>query len=193
VQRLLQPGSELQKTQHLSVFALARIPLLVFLGKELSNKVPTDLYQRHRNSENWTWKLDGEPAQYSLRKCQAGLSPRVALLLSLSGTVPLSALPEEIRESATIYELTLSGQTPSPTFLRLRRDLLNFGTVYLQAISQILAVHGFLEILDVFPAVPAPVAILCGRELLPNVHPSLRVHDLDEHGEYKSTLLITNR
>jgi|SRR4051812_11572193 len=193
VQLLLQPGSELQKTQHLSVFALARIPLLTILGKELSNKIPTDLYQRHRNPENWTWRLEGEPVQYSFGERQAGSSSRVALLLSLSGSIPLSSLPEEIRESATIYELTLSGQTPSPTFLRLRQDLINFGAAYLQAISHILATHGFVEILDLFPAVPAPVAILCGRELLPNVHPSLRVHDLDEHGEYKSTLVVTNR
>ena len=193
VQRLLQPGSELQKTQHLSLFALARIPLLIFLGKELSNKVPTDLYQRHRNPENWTWRVDGEPVQYSFRECRTGTSSRVALLLSLSGTIPLSSLPEEIRESATIYELTLSGKTPAPTFLRLRQDLINFGAAYLQAISHILATHGFVEVLDLVPAVPAPVAILCGRELLPNVHPSLRVHDLDEHGAYIPTLLVTNR
>jgi hypothetical protein len=40
--------------------------------------------------------------------------------------------------------------------------------------------HGLLETIDVFPAVPAPIAVLCGRELLPKVHPKLRVFDYDK-------------
>jgi hypothetical protein len=26
----------------------------------LSNKIPTDLFQRHRDTENWTWKTHGD-------------------------------------------------------------------------------------------------------------------------------------
>ena len=36
-----------------------------------------------------------------------------------------------------------------------------------------------LDTIDLFPAVPAPIAVLCGRELLPKVHPKLRVYDND--------------
>jgi len=193
VQQLLQPGSELHSTQHLSIFALARIPLLVFLGKELSNKVPTDIYQRHRNPENWTWRTEGETVRYDFQKRRDGSPTRIALLISLSGSISISALPSDIQESASIYEITLSGQVPAPTFLRLRQDLTNFITAYLQALSFILAEYGFVEVIDLFLAVPAPIAVLCGRELLPNVHPNLCVYDLGEHGEYKPALAITNR
>jgi hypothetical protein len=40
--------------------------------------------------------------------------------------------------------------------------------------------HGRLDEIDFFPAVPAPVAVLCGRELLPKVHPRLRVFDFNK-------------
>ena len=39
--------------------------------------------------------------------------------------------------------------------------------------------HGLMDSVDVFPAVPAPIAVLCGRELLPKVHPRIRVFDYD--------------
>ena len=52
--QLYDAGSETHNVKHLSVFALAPIPLLVDLGTRLSNKIPTDLFQRHRDKDNWT-------------------------------------------------------------------------------------------------------------------------------------------
>ncbi len=40
--------------------------------------------------------------------------------------------------------------------------------------------RGSTDELDLFPAVPAPVAVLCGRETLPKIHPALRVYDYDK-------------
>jgi hypothetical protein len=48
-----------ESVRHLSVFALARIPLLVYLGYRLGDKVPTDIYQKQRGSdEAWCWPND---------------------------------------------------------------------------------------------------------------------------------------
>ena len=44
----------------------------------------------------------------------------------------------------------------------------------------IAAKHGYLEEIDIFPAVPAPIAVLLGREPLPRVHPRLRFFDQDQ-------------
>ena len=89
-------------------------------------------------------------------------------------------LPTDIRKTATIYELTLDGTTPSPTFLRGRQDLEAFRVAYQELLGTIGQQHGRLEEIDFFPAVPAPVAVLCGRELLPKVHPKLRVFDFNK-------------
>src|SRR5436190_4033327 len=108
------------------------------MRRQLTSKVPVDVYQRHRDKENWTWKTKGSPAEYFFRKKKDGKTYEVALILSLSGPIPIRSLPKDIRDSSTIYEITLSGITPNPTFLHLRQDLENFRIVYQQAIGTIL-------------------------------------------------------
>jgi len=89
-------------------------------------------------------------------------------------------LRSEINPAYFVYELPLDGTMPSPTFLSLREDLDNFRIAYQDALAEIAKVHGSLKELDLFPAVPAPVAVLCGRETLPKIHPALRVYDYDK-------------
>jgi hypothetical protein len=193
VRRVFEPGGEIEKSQHISLFALGPIPLLVFLGRQLSNKVPSDLYQRHRDTEDWTWKTTGKPVRYVLRKLRSGQTGNaVALVLSLSGGIRLTDLPGVVRQDSSVYELTLDGPTPKPTFLRLRQDLENFRSAYQEALGTIVRDHGLLKTIDLFPAVPAPVAVLCGRELLPKVHPGLRVFDYDKRkGGFTFQLEVT--
>jgi hypothetical protein len=179
--RYFEPKGEWQRTGHLSIFALGPMPLLIFLGSQLSNKVSTDLYQRHRDTESWTWKKSGVPVKYKFHKIRNGSdSGRAALLLCLSGSGPRENLPPEIDSTYFVYELTLDGMTPSPTFLSLREDLENFRIAYQEALAEVARVQGSLKELDLFPAVPAPVAVLCGRETLPKIHPALRVYDYDK-------------
>lgn len=179
VQSLFSPEGEAAKAAHVSIFAIGPIPLLICLGRQLSNKVASDPYQRHRDSESWTWKTDGAPVEYRFRRMNRGRFKKVALVLSLSGTIRLRDLPAGTRRSSAIYEITLNGMTPQTTFLQQKRDLDAFRAVYQEAIATILQTHGPLDTIDLFPAVPAPIAVLCGRELLPKVHPKLRVYDND--------------
>ena len=88
-------------------------------------------------------------------------------------------MPAPIDETFSLYELTLAGEAPSPLFLRQRADLVNFRHAYMLALRQIAAAHPRLSDLHLFPAVPAPVAIVCGHALLPKVDPRLRVYDAD--------------
>jgi len=104
----------------------------------------------------------------------------VALLLCLGGSGPRENLPPEIDASFFVYELTLSEMIPSVTFLRTRADLENFRTAYQSALASIAKVQGHVTEIHLFPAVPAPVAVLCGRVLLLKIHPALRVYDYDK-------------
>ena len=180
VSAFFENGGAGYRAEHISVFALAPIPLLIFLGTRLSNKVPMDVYQRHRDTEDWAWKKTGKPVRYSVRKRIVRKGKSVALLLSLSGTIPLSSLPESTRKKSTIYEITLEGITPKPTYLRQRKDLEDFRSAYQEAMGLILQEHGLVDFIQLFPAVPAPIAVLCGRELLPKTHPRLHVYDYDK-------------
>ena len=116
------------------------------------------------------------------------------MVLSLSGTVPLGHLPKEIDRRYSIYELTLKGRNPSPIFLRTKQDLENFRLAYQAALSTMMREHRGIKSLHFFPAVPAPVAILCGRELLPKVHPELLVYDFDKRNvDFKFQLKVNHQ
>jgi len=181
IERLYAPGMDIERTRHISLFALAPIPLLVFLGRQLSNKIPVDLYQRHRDTESWTWKTSGELVVYQFRLLRTGTErSKAALILSLSGVISISDLPPEIDETFYIYEITLEGMTPAPAFLRTKQDLAGFKDTYQACLRTIMRNHGVLEAVHLFAAVPAPIAVLCGRELLPKVDPKLLVYDYDK-------------
>jgi hypothetical protein len=194
IDRIYLPGSDVDKARHISLFALAPIPLLVYLGHRLSNKIPVDLYQRHRKPENWAWKNKGKPVEYIFRCLQEGkgdFKKKVSLVLSLSGTIHLEDLPNKIREKGSVYEITLAKGRPNPYFLNLREDLDRFRIIYQQSLREIQYKHGNLTELNFFPAVPAPVAVLCGKEILPKVDPDLLVYDYDKsRGGYFLVLRI---
>jgi hypothetical protein len=194
VQRLYGPGMEVESTRHISLFALAPIPLLIYLGSQLSNKVPVDPYQRHRDTEDWAWKQEGEPVGYKFQQIRTGTEQhRVALIISLSGSVTLDGLPKEIDSRFSVYEITLANGTPNPTYLRLREDVTEFRRVYQAALRTICQSHRALQEIHLFPAVPAPIAVLCGRELLPKVDPVLLVYDNNKHqGGFQPTLRIND-
>lgn len=185
-------GLDHAETQHVSLFALGPIPLLVHLGRELSDKVEIDLYQRHRDTEDWAWKSSGVPVGYVLNTIQEGEDPKcVALCLSLSGSIHVNALPSGIDRRFTVYDLTLDRLAPSPLFLNTRGDLTRFRLAYQNALRTIGRNHPGVCDVHLFPAVPAPVAVLCGRELLPRIDPALLVYDADKtHGGFTLALTV---
>jgi hypothetical protein len=131
VERLYAPRIDDKTPHHISLFALGPMPLLAYLGSQLSNKIPVDLYQRHRDTEDWTWKTSGESVNYTIKTLRQKDDPsRVALLLSLSGTIHLTMLPADIDDHFSIYEITPVGIDPNVNYLRLRQDLIGFQRIY---------------------------------------------------------------
>lgn len=167
--------------RHVSVFALGPIPLLVHLGSCLSDKVPLTLYQRHRDSEGWKWKEKGELVSYQFRTLRRG-SDRVsvALLLSLSGRIREDDLPAQVDSRFTVYEITLADIQPTPRFLNREESLRAFRDAFLDAMRSLVASHPNLARLHLFPAVPAPVAVAIGRDLMPKRDPAVLVYDFDK-------------
>ena len=91
---------DVHETRHISLFALAPIPLLIYLGSQLSNKVPVDVFQRHRDTEDWVWKDSGTSAEYRFDKIRVGRSEgRIALVISLSGKIRPESAPLQYRRS----------------------------------------------------------------------------------------------
>ena len=184
-----------QPARHVSVFAFGPIPLLAYLGSHLSDKLHVDFYQFHRDTKDWRWKENGKAAKYTLRLIRPGTDrSHVALLLSLSGTVRPEAFPDSIDDTFFLYELTLANQQPNLMFLKTRADLTAFRLAYLGAFSTFERDHPPLEAVHFFPAVPLPVAVMCGHDLLNKAHPALHIYDLDKgNGGYTHRLTLNER
>jgi len=182
VDKLYAPGMDVTKSRHISLFALAPIPFLVHLGRRLSNKITVDLFQRHRDiGSPWTWRTSGKPANYVVNLLQRGNDPAsVALIASLSGVILRVNLPSAIDDAFTIYEITLKDEIPNVDFLRRREDLDRFRETYREKfLAPLRRDHATAKGLHVFPAVPAPVAISLGHDLLPKIDPTLLIYDAD--------------
>lgn len=185
-------SDDAKAARHVSVFALGPIPLLVALGNALSSTITAELYQRRRKPETWAWRTDGAPVTFNLRKIRAGTQPeRIALALSLSGQVDFGQLPPQFDATYSLYEIRPVNTEPTATLVQRREDLENFKGVYHQFLGLVTIDHPTATSIALFPAVPAPVAIMCGRELLRKKHPQLAVWDLKmKTKEYTLTIRV---
>ena len=174
-----------------SVFALAPIPYSVVLGSALSNKYPTTLFQRHRDTEDWQWKENGVPVDFEYRMRQQGTDPvRVTLVLSVSGSVPPADYAGVVDDTFTVYEIVPEGAEPSFDILRLRGSLEAFRARYRAALQQIVATHPSAAEVHVVPALPAPAAVAVGLDWMRKTHPALVVYDKQATAGFERTIKI---
>lgn len=175
---------------HLSVFALARIPVLVQLGTLLDETLPTDLYPKRRDgTEGWGWNPRTTELDFTHTRIRPGGDRRrVAVLLSVSGTVDPGRLPTDVDDRYTLYELAPVGTIPTPALIDNAATLDAFSRAWRDVLAVIEADHRGAPAIDVFPAVPAAAAVNMGRHLMRVAHPPLRVFDrVSGHDTYQYT------
>lgn len=196
IDRSLRPlieGVEKGSVRHLSIFAMSRIPLLVYLGYKLGDKIPSSLYQKHRGEdETWMWSDAAKPETFEVVKIKEHSSQKVALILSLSGTIDLNDLPAEISKSYNIYEMKPVGTIPNRNVLRNKTSYENFNKAYHEFLSQMEVMHKSCIEIHLFPAVPVTAAIACGRGLMRDAQPGIIVYDRTG-SSYKPTLTVNSR
>ena len=192
-ERVLRFYERLRQTDctNISVFALAPIPFLVFLGTCLSNKYPTMLFQRHRDVDDWTWKQGEEPVEYESHIVREGTDPsKVALLLSLSGAIPRGDYASTFDGAFTVYEIAPDGVEPSFDHLRVRDSLEAFRSRYRDTLQRIVAEHDSAQKIHVLPALPAPAGVAVGLDWMRKTHPTLVVYDKWGAAGFERTLEI---
>ncbi|MBU8880104.1 SAVED domain-containing protein [Bacillus sp. FJAT-29790] len=165
---------ELGDIQHLSVFALAPQPLLIELGRLLSDICPADVYQLHREPSDWKWQDDPEGFEYIVEKPEI-IHKKVALNLSLSATIDNQRILNTLGDDVSIWNVTI----PSPynDYLKSSNQLRKIRKVFRELLNNIKLVHGHDNIIHVFPAVPVSVAIELGRVWMPKADLPLSLFD----------------
>lgn len=189
----IQEAIHEKEIRHISLFAMARIPLLVYLGYVLDDKVPIDLYQKRRGEdEGWLWPEDTLTCSFEIVKLRDGSARKeVALMLNLSGTIGLDELPSAIQEM-NVYEIRPVGQVPNRDLFRSKMTLDAFSQTYRNLLAQLEQTDRKAEEIHLFSACPITANIECGRHLMRHVHPALVVYDRIEK-EFQPTITINSR
>lgn len=163
---ILRPRADDRRIKHLSVFALAPIPLLVHFGHLLGDINHVDLYQRHRGDQGWAWK-DEEAAEEFYEVVEPTLADEganpIALLLSLSGPIDRDQVAAVLGPDALVHEIRAT--SPGLDCLPSRARLEVFGYEARKLLTHLREVYCQERIVHVFAAVPAPVAIEFGRSI----------------------------
>lgn len=194
IQRYLDEGIDDIKIKHLSIFAIAPMPLLIYLGKCVGDTVPADIYQSHRTIENtsrtWSWQEKANiELSYSVSCEEYNKGDIVFIKLEISDTIELDKYDKLISKICSIYRITVP--EPSPHFLKTKRQLEFFSYEYRKLLNEIQAKHGKNCKISILPAVPVSIAVECGRVILPTKDPKIYVCEYyKEKGEFKTVLQV---
>ncbi len=176
----LRKRSDKRNIKNLSVFALAPVPLLIYFGYLLGDIDHVDLYQRHRDAQNWIWKNEAEEEEgkefYKVFYPEATVDSRrkIALLLSVSNLVKRSEVEATLGEEPLVYEIR--AEEPGLDFLKSRKRLERFGYETRTLLEFLRVTYNHAYEVHLFAAVPAPAAIEFGRHIQGH-HPLFLVYE----------------
>ena len=194
IKRMVTPVIERGEIRHLSLFAFARIPFLAYLGHSIGDKIPLDIFQKHRSDrEGWIWSSQEKDQKFKFKKIQVGRNNKsIAIIVSISGKVPIEHLPPLISKDFTIYSLVPVGSKPSRNLMSSKGTLNQFRHTYARLLREIEGNYPFAKIIHVLPALPISGALILGRELLRDVSPSLVIYDKSQKGFEEAIKINTN-
>lgn len=165
---------DLGDIKHLSVFGLAPQPLLIELGTLISDICDADVYQLHREPATWEWLDYSEDFEYIVQEPHS-FQRKVALNISLSGTIENKRITNILGEDTSIWTLTI--QTPNNDYLKGVKQLKKLRHTYRLLMDRIKKEHGHDNYLHVFPAAPVSASIELGRIWMPKADLPLRLYD----------------
>lgn len=175
---------------HLSIFAIAPIPVLIYFGKQIGDIYASDVYQHQRSTSDWQWQgLQDAKFDYILERHGTRCKSTVAVNLSLSGFIHTTEISALLGNDVTIYTIRIPH--PNRDFLRAKEQLELFRSNWLRLLADVRRDHGENCEIHLFPAIPCAVAVEIGRSLLPKSDPKIIVYDHDrERGGFHRTIVL---
>lgn len=189
--RLLREPLSDGDISHLSIFALAPMPLLIRLGTLLTDIRDVEVYQLHRNPKGWRWPSEDKTLAIELQEPES-TAGAPALVISLSATISDDRIHRVLGEDVSIWRLTI----PEPTqeCIRSRADLHAFYLEALKAMDAIKATHGETHPLSIFPAAPVSTMVQLGLARQPKADLEWIIYDeVKELGGFVEAIRIGNR
>jgi len=167
------------KIDHLSVFGLTAQPLLMWLGKQLGDKVSSQIFEPRRADDldkKWAWDNSIEATiNYKTSKLSEGSTDDVLLLLALSDYLNEDKYSNILEGDFHVYQLTID--EPVQGFLKNKSDKASFIYHCRNLLNIIQKEVGNNCKIHVLPAMPASLAIEFGRLIQPTKDPKIWVYE----------------
>lgn len=173
-EELLKPQLRKNQQNHISLFGLAPIPLLVKLGSLVNDIQNLKIYQPHRNPKTWDWLEDDSLLNFQV-EIPTEIYEKIALNISISGTITNDRIYEVLGNECSIYTVTI--ENPYNDILKSYYQLLAFQPIIQGVLNKIKAEHGQNNEIHIFPAIPAAFAIELGRVRMPKADLPFIIYD----------------
>jgi hypothetical protein len=185
--------------EHISVFAIAPIPLLVYLGWSLDDKTPTRLFQKHRDQFiGWSWADQGAPVGFDVSMAEGTTDTTdtedtedVVLVCAVTSEVNTSLLPADIAGAPRI-EVGPVGTSPDSTLMLHEQSLVNFAAHWRAALATAESRYPNAKRWHLVASAPVTVAIEAGRALMRDAHPPVTVYER-KADSYEGVLVVNKR
>lgn len=176
VSKSLHVGNDGKTIDHFSVFALAPIPLLVHLGFRIGNAIPADIYIKPREK---SWQLPSITEKNLFFKVDKPrsktLAKDIALVIDISGVILKEEIEEHLGQNPLVYKISV--EKPGIDQIECLQHIENFRKAYRDTLTEITNRFGKKVKIHLFSAIPACIAVVCGREVLHGVDPSILVYE----------------
>lgn len=172
------------EVESLSVFALAPIPSLIYLGSKLDDKTETRLFARRRTDDvtAWAWgeASSGIPGFHTVLSA-ASAEDEATVIVQVSAPVNAERLPSHLLSLPRVT-LSPSDETPRPDLIGSVVALESFGLAWRDALARVESELPNVRTLHVVAAVPAPAAVTMGRHRMRSAHPTFVVYQRTADG-----------
>lgn len=185
-ERDVKPRLADHSVEHLSVFGFAPQPLLMRLGALLSDIPSVDVYQLHREPQDWCWQDHPEGFSYIV-KTPDKIEGEPALVFALSADITPERIHSVLGPACSLWVVTID--SPNNDFLKSSLQLRMFREIVRGVMNQIKSNHGNTDCIHVFPAMPVATAIELGRVWMPKADLPLKIYD-ENAGGFKPALDI---
>lgn len=162
---------------HVSLFAIAPIPLLMHVGRVVGDLRQVDVRARFRADAPWNWPDERDPPQLDVVRPRVEAdSDHVAVVVSLSQLAPSLTSDGPLSD---VPEYRISARTPAVDCLTSAAQIRTFGQHFRALLTEIRDFHGPETTVHVGAAVPNAAAVEMGRILLPKADCALVAYDFN--------------
>lgn len=184
----LNQGPDGEEINHLSIFALGPMPLLIYFGFCLGDIIDSNVYQKHRIG-GWKWQVDddAEEFNYTLEYPESlNDNDEVVVELSVSGKISETQYPISLKN---LPRFIFKSDKPSVYFLSTFERLELFKKEIRELLKMIREEHPSIETIHLLPAIPVPIAVEFGRAYQSKIDPKIIIYNPCDN-EFKPAIEI---